>query len=203
MRLLLIIGIILTHISTTKPVEFCDNFKIVSVLDIPPAPLTPGGNYFLLTLTVKEDTPSGTSNYANIYFEDNFGDTVSVPTGPSSTLPVLKSDTIPYILLLNTEKSNQDFPEDYKGKLIIEDINKPRCEIQYSNIIASINEEKTDELIYPNSEKKTLIFDINGKLLITSINSATPDYSHLENGFYILIIYYENGNIESEKLVIN
>ena len=119
MKKILLFGLFLFGFSYSYAQEYCENFKIVSVIDFPPSPQTPGGNYFLLLLTVFEDNPSNSTIYTNLFFLDELGDTISIPTGPSSHLPVYTTDTIPYILELNTTSNNQDFPLDFNGQLIM------------------------------------------------------------------------------------
>jgi hypothetical protein len=112
----------LNHFVPTYGQVNCEDYRIVSIFDIPPTQQFPGGNYFLLLLTLDEDNLDNIDNYANLFFVDELGDTISIPSGPSSTLPRYASDTIPYILQLNTVSSNQDFPENFNGKLVIEHI---------------------------------------------------------------------------------
>ena len=82
MRKILLIGLMLISCFTLcLGQEYCENFKIVSILDFPPSPTTPGGNYFLLMLTVEEDNQNNSTIYTDLFFVDEIGDTISIPTG--------------------------------------------------------------------------------------------------------------------------
>jgi hypothetical protein len=95
----------------------CEKIKVIGVYDFGPPP---GGNWVITLLTLTEDLSSGLDpHYSSLYFVSTAGDTITVPTGPSLSLPELATDTIPYLLELNTELSNQDFPEDFNGVLVI------------------------------------------------------------------------------------
>lgn len=198
--------------------EYCENFKIVSILDIPPTPLTPGGNYFLLLLTVEETNLINTTIYTDLFFVDEIGDTISIPTGPSSTLPIYATDTIPYILKLNSTSSNQDFPVDFNGKLVIIHPSNPICEVNYSNVSTSINNvSDNDEVsIYPNpfvdvikikSEKpidKILIIDCIGRIVETyypELNSCDMNLEKLSLGEYFIAIQFVNGEAIVNKIL--
>ena len=189
--------------------EYCGNFKIVSILDFPPSPLTPGGNYFLLLLTVEEDNPSNSTIYTDLFFVDELGDTISIPTGPSSHLPIYSTDTIPYLLKLSSTSSNQDFPVDFNGKLVIIHPSNPICEVNYSNLSTSINNpsDKDEVLIYPNpfvdnikiqAEKhidKILIIDCIGRIVETyypELNSYDMNLEKLSLGRYFIAIQFVN-----------
>lgn len=211
MKKLLIVGLLLINcISICLSQEFCNNFKIVSILDFPPSPLTPGGNYFLLLLTVKQDNPRNLSLYSNLFFVDQLGDTISIPTGPSSHLPIYTTDTIPYILKLNSPNSNQDFPEDFNGNLVINKPGNPTCEVSYSNQSSSINHltEKGQVSIYPNPFldeikiksalriEKVLIIDCLGRVLDSYFPNSISSGMNLEklrSGSYFMAIQFDNG----------
>lgn len=196
---------------------YCENFKIVSILDFPASPLTPGGNYFLLLLTVEEDNPNNQTIYTDLFFVDELGDTISIPTGPSSHLPIYSTDTIPYLLKLNSASSNQDFPVDFNGKLVIIHPSNPICEVNYSNVSISIkNISDNDEVsIYPNpfiddirikSEKhidKILIIDCIGRIVETyypELNSYDMNLEKLTLGGYFIVIQFENGETFANKI---
>ncbi|PCJ64866.1 MAG: hypothetical protein COA58_11370 [Bacteroidetes bacterium] len=196
----------------------CEDYKIVSIFDIPPTPQTPGGNYFLLLLTLDADNLNNIDIYANLFFTNDLGDTISIPTGPSSTLPRYASDTILYILKLNSTSSNQDFPENFKGKLVIVHITQLICEVDYSNVLLSTNNANTDSeiTIFPNPfvnfiriESDKLIRSI----LVVGYDGRTVDksypkaYSHqinmekLSMGVYSVVVQFENGETGIYKVI--
>ncbi len=196
----------------------CDDYKIVSIFDIPPTPITPGGNYFLLLLTLNEDNLNNIDNYANLFFVDNLGDTISIPTGPSSTLPLYASDTIPYILKLSSTSSNQDFPEDFNGKLAIIHATQLICEVDYSNITTNTNNihGEFEINIFPNpfadfikvdSEKhidSIFIVDSDGRTVDKFYPMSYYCEMNLENlcaGNYFVVIQFEGGDIELYKVI--
>jgi len=198
--------------------EYCENFKIVSILDIPPTPLTPGGNYFLLLLTVEETNLANTTIYTDLFFVDEIGDTISIPTGPSSTLPIYATDTIPYILKLNSPSNNQDFPENFCGKLIIVHPSNPVCEVNYSNKLTSATniDDNNQIVIYPNpfldkvkikSEEnigKVLVINSIGKIVETyypQLNLFEMSLAKLSSGAYFIVIQLVNGETLTRKLL--
>ncbi len=196
----------------------CEDYKIVSIFDIPPTPQTPGGNYFLLLLTLDADNLNNTDNYANLFFIDDLGDTISIPTGPSSTLPRYASDTIPYILQLNSASSNQDFPKNFNGKLVIIHANQLICEVDYSNVFLSSNNANVDSeiSICPNpfvnfirikSDKligSILVVGYDGR---TVYKSYPKSYSYqinmekLSMGEYLVVVQFENGETGIYKVI--
>lgn len=219
MKKILLVGLILTSCFTLcLGQEYCENFKIVSIFDFPPSPLTPGGNYFLLLLTVEEDNPNNLTIYTDLFFVDELGDTISIPTGPSSSLPIYSTDTIPYILKLNSTSSNQDFPVDFNGKLVIVHPSNPICEVSYSNIPTSINNiSDNDEVaIYPNPfvndikikskrhiDKIVIINSIGGivETYYPELNSYNINLEKLSSGGYFIVIQFENGETLVNKIL--
>ena len=202
----------------TNGQEYCENFKIVSIYDIPPTPQTPGGNYFLVLLTIEEDNLMNFDIYANLFFVDALGDTISIPTGPSSTLPFYAVDTIPYILQLNSTSSNQDFPEEFNGELVIIHSSQPVCEVHYSNVPTSTNiiDEEVEINIYPNPfvdcikiESKNridniLIFNSIGGIVESfypELNSFDVNLGKLKSGGYFMAIKFENGETLVNKIL--
>lgn len=200
--------------------EYCDNFKVVSIFDIPPAPQTPGGNYFLLLLTLEEDNLDNLDNYANLFFVHNSGDTISIPTGNNSTLPLYATDTIPYVLQLNTTSSNQDFPEDFTGKLVIIHSIQPVCEVNYSNVITSANthieidEVKTypipfdDKLKIESSKniERISIINNNGNNVgqyFPNLSYCEMNLERLSMGNYFMILQLSNGKTIVKKIMKN
>jgi hypothetical protein len=196
----------------------CDDYKIVSIFDIPPTPLTPGGNYFLLLLTLDEDNLNNIDNYANLFFVNNLGDTISIPTGPSSTLPLYSSDTIPYILQLNSTIFNQDFPEEFNGKLVIIHATQLICELDYSNIITNTKTIHIDfeTKVYPNpfvdvvmvdSDKyieSIFIFSADGRIVdkvYKMSNDHEMNFNNLCAGKYFVMIQFEDGKTELHILI--
>ena len=198
--------------------EYCENIKIVSVLDIPPSPQTPGGNYFLVLLTVEEDNLLNFDIYANLFFVDELGDTISIPTGPSSTLPIYAIDTVPYIMQINSVNSNQDFPEEFNGELRIINSSQPLCGVPYSNVSTSINfiQKKPEITIYPNPftacikiETKSrieniLFFNLAGGIVESyqpKLNSFEMNLGKLKSGGYFMVTKFENGETTVNKIL--
>lgn len=196
----------------------CDDYKIVSIFNIPPTPQTPSGNYFLLLLTLDEDNLSNIDNYANLFFVDNLGDTISIPTGPSSTLPRYSSDTIPYILQLNSPSSNQDFPDEFNGKLVIIHITQLICEVTYSNISTNITNlhAEFETNVYPNpfvdfikidSDKgiKSIFMVSSGGRIVDRFYTNSYHYEmnlkNLSAGKYIVLIQFEGGETEFYNVI--
>lgn len=197
---------------------YCDNFKIVSIFDFPSSPLTPGGNYFLLLLTVEEDNQRNSSIYTDLFFVDERGDTISIPTGQNSYLPIYSTDTIPYLLKLNSTSNNQDFPVDFNGKLVIIHPSNPICEVNYTNVSTRVNNLiYSDEVsIYPNpftddlnikSGKridKIFIFNSIGRIVETYSPVLNPDHINLEklsSGGYFIAIQFKNGDTSVNKIL--
>ncbi len=219
MKKILLVGLLLINcFSLCLCQEYCENFKIVSILDFPPSPLTPGGNYFLLLLTVEEDNPNNATIYTDLFFVDEHGDTISVPTGPSSHLPIYSTDTIPYILKLNPTSSNQDFPTDFNGKLVIIHPSNPICEVNFSNVLTSISNinDNNEVVIYPNpfvddikikSGKhidKILIFNSIGRIVETyypELNSYDMNLERLSLGEYFVVIQFVSGKTLVHKIL--
>lgn len=208
----------LNYIVPTYGQVNCEDYRIVSIFDMPPTQQFPGGNYFLLLLTLDEDNLNNIDNYANLFFIDNLGDTISIPTGPSSTLPRYASDTIPYILQLNSANSNQDFPENFTGKLVIVHITQLICEVDYSNVFLSTNNANADfEVnIYPNPFVNFIRIESDkliGSILVVGYDGKTVDksypktYSHqinmesLSMGEYLVVIQFENGESGIYKVI--
>ena len=209
-KTLLLASILLFPFAQNKGQSICDDYKIVSIFDIPPSPQSPGGNYFLLLLTLKVDHPNNFDNYANLFFKDEFGDTISIPTGSNSTLPKYASDTIPYILKLNSTSSNQDFTANFKGKLIIEHITQLVCGLDYSNehlsTKAALVEPEID--IYPNPFVEFINIDSNKSIESVKVmgydgnvlekfhpksNSHQLNLENLSGGDYLLLVQFEDG----------
>jgi len=219
MKKILLVGLMLiTCFAFCLGQEYCENFKIVSILDFPPSPLTPGGNYFLLLLTVEEDNPSNLTIYTNLFFVDELGDTISIPTGPNSQLPIYTTDTIPYILKLNSAIGNQDFPVNFNGKLVIIHPSNPICEVNYSNVTARIdNIRDYDEVsIYPNPfvddirvksikrVDKILIINSIGRIVETyypELNSCDIKLEELPPGGYFMAIQFDGRNTIVKKIL--
>ena len=195
----------------------CDDYRIVSIFDIPASPQTPGGNYFLLLLTLDEDNLSNFDNYASLYFVDALGDTISIPTG-GSFLPRYASDTIPYILQLNSASSNQDFPEDFNGELRIRHITELICEVAYSNISTSTNiiHEEVEINIFPNpfvdcikidsdqQMDRILIVGSDGRMAdkyYPDSNSQDICLKKLSVGEYFIVIHFEGGKSRMYKVL--
>jgi len=219
MKKILLVGLMLINcFSFCFGQEYCENFKIVSILDFPPSPLTPGGNYFLLLLTVEEDNLSNSTIYTDLFFVDELGDTISIPTGPSSHLPIYSTDTIPYLLILNSTSNNQDFPLDFNGKLVIIHPSNPKCEVNYSNLPTSTNNisDNNKVSIFPNpfvddikieSEKhidKILIIDCLGRVVETyypELNSFDMNLEKLSLGSYFISIQFISGETMGYKVL--
>lgn len=217
MKKILLFGLFLFGFSYSYAQEYCENFKIVSVIDFPPSPQTPGGNYFLLLLTVFEDNPSNSTIYTNLFFLDELGDTISIPTGPSSHLPVYTTDTIPYILELNTTTNNQDFPLDFNGQLIIIHPIHPKCEVDFSNVATNIDDISdghkinifpnpfTDEIKIESVKQieKILIVNSVGRIIdnyYPKIISPEMNLSNMESGWYFVVLQFEDGESLVKKL---
>jgi|GEM_PF-1701856 len=195
----------------------CDDYDIVSVYDIPPSPQTPGGNYFLLLLTLREDHLGNFDNYANLFFLDQSGDTVSIPTGTNQTLPRYSTDTIPYILELNSTSSNQDFPTDFDGKLVIVHITQLICEVDYSNVSTTSQRfpEELQAKVYPNPANSYVRIDPEnypsdftvhiknqmGQIVQTSKNEHIIQLDDLSPGMYLLTVQSRIGAMTKKLMV--
>ena len=201
----------------------CEKFKIVGVYDFGPPP---GGNWIILLLTVTEDLDAHFDPfYSSLFFISNQGDTITIPLGPSYTLPELTSDTIPYIMELNTELSNQDFPIAFDGRLIIRTPTGPPCpnvtwcNINFSNITSGLTDLKDEARllkIYPNPfndkikiETEELIDNIRiynqlGQVVYSSNNFLGEVLIHLEkmeSKFLIIMVKFKNGEFAIRKIM--
>lgn len=219
MKKIILVGLLFINcFSLCFSQEYCDNFKIVSIFDFPPSPITPGGNYFLLLLTVEEDNPINQTIYTNLFFVDELGDTISIPTGSSSRLPVYTTDTIPYVLKLNSVSNNLDFPENFNGNLVIIHPINPKCEVSYSNQSSSLNpfNGKDKVSIYPNpfvdevklkSERhidKIIIIDCLARVLVSytpNANSSDMNLEKLSSGRYNMVIQFDTGETISHTIM--
>lgn len=206
--------------------EECGYFEIISVYDFPPSPQTPGGNFILLLLTVTENLPSTFDpNYTDLWFIDQDENLITIPTGLSQTLPHQISDTIPYILELNTELNNQDFPSNFDGKLIIETINAPPfpnptvCTINYSNIVSNTNSIfEFDKIVkvYPNPFsnwiridthkplKQITVFDKLGRQIYSSTNYSQQSIINLNMKVpneILVVIQFQDGSVFTQKVL--
>jgi len=219
MNKIIIIGLMLLNcFSYSFGQEYCENFNIVSILNFPPSPQTPGGNYFLLLLTVYEDNPSNSTIYTNLFFVNELGDTISTPTGPSSHLPIYTTDTIPYILKLNTTINNQDFPTDFTGKLVILHPSHPACLVTYSNVLTRVDNMNPNSkvVVYPNpfadiikikSEaqiERILIINLIGETVekhFPKFDTYEMNVSNIKSGGYCMIIQFTNGETLRRKIL--
>jgi hypothetical protein len=201
----------------------CEKFRIVGVYDFGPPP---GGNWIILLLTVSEDLDSSFDpHYSDLLFVTNDGDTITKPMGPSYTLPQVQSDTIPFLMELNTEESNQNFPMDFNGKLLI---NTPtgspcppvtKCIIDYGRGTTRLKNETHSthlSLVYPNPArdkisiltreriKEVQLFNHSGVLLQSKADIEETDIIDLSNidvGLLIIKCIYRNGQIETHQVM--
>jgi hypothetical protein len=214
--------LLLIFVTVNNPVfnqSNCDKFQILSLYDIPPTPQTPEGNYFFLLLTIKEDAPDLSAFYADLYFVNNQNDTITNRLGLSQTLPVLTTDTIPYLMKLSGQQNNLDFPLNFEGKLVIEMIDQKICEIPYTNIAVNTHEHfepQSSIKVYPNPFADELnieskykieninIIDIQGYFL-KSINTEATVFQinarSFKIGTYFFLIKLDNG-IQHTKMVV-
>jgi len=198
----------------------CDDYKIVSIFDIPPSPQTPGGNYFLMLLTLDKDNLSNIDIYANLFFVSSKGDTISIPTGPSSTLPRFASDTIPYILKLNSPNNNQDFPIGFDGDLIIRHATELLCQVEFSNISTSnsVNIDSSIPNVFPNpftdilnvitdrKIERVLIIDSKGCVVDTFRSKGTYyklNLNKLVPSNYFVLMEFKDGTRKVHNIVKN
>lgn len=201
----------------------CEKFRIVGVYDFGPPP---GGNWIILLLTVSEDLNSSFDPfYSDLQFVTNEGDTITKPMGPSFTLPQVQSDTIPYLMELNTDESNQNFPVDFDGKLVI---NTPtgspcppvtKCILNYSRGITAVKEITQRahlSLVHPNPARGQIsilskerimeirLFNQSGVLLKSKIGIEKEDIidlSNIDEGLLIMKCIYRNGEIETHRVM--
>jgi len=211
-NLLFILCFAISFSSYTYGQVNCNDYEVVSIFDMPSTPQTPGGKYFLLLLTLHQDNLSNIDIYADIFFVDNLGDTISVPTGPSSTLPLYASDTIPYVLKLSSARPNPDFPADFDGNLVIvHSFQQQRCEVGYSNSTSGANEihEEPEATIFPNpfmnfiriesGKPMNSIFIVGPKGRIVdkfypSSCCHEVNLEHLSAGTYFVVAQFEDGD---------
>lgn len=201
----------------------CEKFNIVGVYDFGPPP---GGNWVIVLLTVTEDLDSGFDpHYSSLYFVENSGDTITVPLGGSHTLPQITSDTIPYLLELNTELANQDFPIDFDGVLVIQTPTAGGCppttfcHTNYSKVVTSASEsplQNTSATIYPNPILDNLCIESKEQIDIIDIFSADArlikslkanhsenciNISKLDPGIFYVRLLFESQKRETHKVV--
>lgn len=222
--------ILLLSILMTSNVLFCQNecpecakFRIVGVYDFGPPP---GGNWIIVLLTVTEDlAPSFDPHYSSLYFVSNEGDTITIPLGPSYTLPIVVTDTIPYLMELNTGLSNQNFPTDFDGKLVIRTPNGSPCpNVTWCHLAYSLQSTKTTDpdfksnltILSPNPfrnnisiETEETIDQINiynqfGTLLISKTKVKNDDLITMDNvssGLLLFQIKYSNAKVETYRVL--
>lgn len=196
----------------------CEDYRVVSIYDLPPSPQFPGGNHLLLLLSLDKDHPNNIDNYANLYFINALGDTISIPTGPNSTLPRFASDTIPYVLQLNTLLSNQDFPINFQGHLVIEHSTLLQCQVPFSQ--AALNNRSASgefqSSFYPNpcqdilNIESTLPIDrlclINGTgqlIKVAQVEKSVFDFNMetFSAGQYLILLKFQNGSTLVKRIL--
>lgn len=189
----------------------CDKFEIAGIYDIPPTPQAPGGNYFILLLTLNEDLDTGFDPfYADLIFIKDNGDTLTVLFGPTQTLPKYRQDTIPYIMKIDSKQSNLDFPEDFDGVLRIVKIpgltcpDTKHCDIDpdpTTSIIEFEHSDLSNFSVYPNPASNCIeiisehqlcelsIFDLRGCLIKSLHNTQSSKRIYigdLLSGTYVI-----------------
>lgn len=203
--------------------EECDKFDLVSLYDFPPNP-NPGGEYILILLSVNEDLISSFDpHYTTMYFQSHAGDTVTVPTGRSLTLPTKTHDTIPYILKLRNARANDDFPQNFTGNLILETpTGSPFppisiCRIGYDLTTATKDIEMDDILnVFPNPfydkfsfrSKEVIeeihVYDVSGQAILNMegpIEQNDIDLSDASPGLILIRIKAVSGQYYSKRLL--
>lgn len=216
MRYLILVAFLLSSVLSIAQDDCaeCSKFKITGVYDFGPPP---GGNWIILLLTVSEDLDPGFDpHYADLYFVSTAGDTITIPYGPSLTLPQVVSDTIPYLLELNTTLSNQNFPIDFEGNLVIRNPTGGPCppvtfcNIGYAVISTSIIDQRLSKkhaVIYPNpmsnemhisseeSIRKVIIYNQKGALVKTVLDYKNEEIINLigiENGMLLVQLIFDD-----------
>jgi hypothetical protein len=160
-----------------------------------------------------------------MFFVSSEGDTITYPLGPSHTLPQRTKDTIPYVLELSAEMSNQNFPIDFDGKLIIKTPTGGFCpQVTFCHIDYSKTTTRTETLpfsyfpavVYPNparqqvkinskiSSKKINIYNQIGKLILTIDNyqnNSAIDIESVPDGMILFQIVYPDGHQVIRKII--
>ncbi|MGB0839644.1 MAG: T9SS type A sorting domain-containing protein [Chitinophagales bacterium] len=201
----------------------CEKFEIVSIYDFPATPNLPGGNFILLLLTVSSDlNGSFDPYYSSLHFADENGTPITEILGGGYTLPKYTTDTIPYVMELASEDSNQDFPNNFTGSLVIHTLNvSPNptdCDVSYTNIVSHTNEVKQympNGICYPNPFQETitvegttiktvLVYDNFGCLINQQTKKNAKlnlDLSHLPSGFYYLQMRTNTGKSTFKTII--
>ncbi len=196
----------------------CNDYEIVAVYDLPASPQAPGGNYFICLLSLRADHPNNFDNYANLYFVDHRGDTLSIPTGPNQILPRFASDTIPYILELKSNQTNPDFPTNFDGELVIIHANQLECRVAFrrGSLSQADPSFKNYFQYYPNPIRDRLhlqasrsiiaveLFDLAGKRILqkdTEKKEIKLDLTLLKEDIYLIRVLLKGGQVE-EQLIL-
>lgn len=223
MKYILLLGILFISniLSAQSNCPECDKFKIVGLYDFGPPP---GGNWVILLLTVEENLATDFDpHYSDLYFVTNELDTITKPFGPSLNLPQVSTDTIPFLLELNTEESNQDFPTDFDGYLVIRTPTAGNCplitwcHVPYTNLWLDTEEPELNlTTIYPNPLSSAVsvigekpihsieVFNSIGKRLIMVANYKSGeviDLQKVENGMLFLRLNYTDNAQETYKVL--
>jgi hypothetical protein len=211
--LLILLLFVTSSIFSQNVCEECDKFKIVGVYDFGPPP---GGNWIILLLTVTEDLDGGFDpHYSSMYFVNDDQDTITIPLGPSHTLPSKMTDTIPFMMELSLTLRNQDFPKDFKGNLIIRTPTGGSCgtvaycHLKFTLLSTSMENwisNSNDILLFPNPVRdilnlasavnieQILVFNNQGKVLLSFEDERNRiDLSSLQAGTYYVMTRDDNG----------
>lgn len=191
----------------------CDLFQIVSIHDFPANPDQPGGNYFVMLLTVTQDLDDSFDPfYASLYFEDADKNKISESLDFGYTLPKSIHDTIPYLMKILSDESNQDFPKDKQTFLVVKTANNPpnptECIVFFKSQLTGTQDHSENRAIsvFPIPVKDNLnirgleieeisIWDEQGNLILNQRlnNKKTINVEHLESGFYMLTVLTPEG----------
>jgi uncharacterized repeat protein (TIGR01451 family) len=165
--------------------------------------LSPTSSSHPYHLTIKN------GNVVEFYFED-----INLPFAPKEAKDPkaqgfisFKIKTKSTLKLGDVLKNKADIYFDYNKPILtneeltkIENLNTEEI-TQNSKFKINFTNPATDKITFSEEVKSVSVFDLNGKLVQSSIvNGTEMDVSSLQNGTYILKISTENG-IQSQKLI--
>jgi len=212
-HLILFLFIILGQLAHSQ-VPDCERYTIFDLKDTLEAGAF--GVFFKMTT----DTNTYNTGYTDLFFVDQFSDTLNVYNWWGSWLPSttnIPNDTVAYVLYYKAGISV--FPSNFIGNLVSKN---PECSIPFkfnSTAVDPLPEENEAFVIYPNpAQTKVIIgtkgsaeqlskielYNMEGKLVLKHESKLNEiDLTQLERGTYMLHVYSEDGKVQHRKIIKN